>query len=97
VTWRVPPDKSEVSWKITRSACSSKVAKGSHAQVMGMQQALKDKGFDRGSVDGVMGPKTISALRDYQKSENLTATRQVGWRHEGEARSAGKHREALNG
>lgn len=46
----------------------------SHAQVMAMQQALKDKGFDPGSVDGVMGPKTSSALRAYQKSENLTTT-----------------------
>ena len=39
-----------------------------------MQQALKDKGFDPGAVDGVMGPKTVSALRDYQKSENVTMT-----------------------
>ena len=53
---------------------SMRASASSHAQVMAMQQALKDKGFDPGSVDGVMGPKTSSALRAYQKSENLTTT-----------------------
>jgi hyperosmotically inducible protein len=46
----------------------------SHAQVGAMQQALKDKGFDPGVPDGVMGPKTIEALKAYQKSENLATT-----------------------
>jgi peptidoglycan hydrolase-like protein with peptidoglycan-binding domain len=39
-----------------------------------MQQALKDKGFDPGPIDGVLGPKTTTALKDYQKSENLAMT-----------------------
>lgn len=47
---------------------------GSHMQVIAMQQALKDKGFDPGPVDGIEGPKTASALKDYQKSENVTMT-----------------------
>jgi hyperosmotically inducible protein len=47
---------------------------GSHMQVVAMQQALKDKGFDPGPVDGVEGPKTVSALKGYQKSENVTMT-----------------------
>jgi osmotically-inducible protein OsmY len=47
---------------------------GSHAQVMAMQQALKDKGFDPGPIDGSLGPRTTSALKEYQKSENLTVT-----------------------
>lgn len=42
--------------------------------VMATQQALKDKGFDPGPIDGVMGLRTVSALKDYQKSENLTIT-----------------------
>lgn len=46
----------------------------SHAQVGAMQQALKDKGFDPGATDGVMGPKTTEALKAYQKSENLPTT-----------------------
>jgi peptidoglycan hydrolase-like protein with peptidoglycan-binding domain len=41
---------------------------------MAMQQALKDKGFDPGPIDGALGPRTTSALKEYQKSENLTVT-----------------------
>ena len=41
---------------------------------MAMQQALKDKGFDPGPIDGTLGPRTTSALKEYQKSENLTMT-----------------------
>jgi osmotically-inducible protein OsmY len=66
--------KNELTYAAAMGSGTRVTAKGSHAQVMGMQQALKDKGFDPGSVDGVMGPKTSSALRDYQKSENLTST-----------------------
>ncbi|MCA8895456.1 MAG: peptidoglycan-binding protein, partial [Amphiplicatus sp.] len=38
-----------------------------------LQQALKDKGFDPGPVDGVIGAQTKRALRDWQRSENLPA------------------------
>jgi peptidoglycan hydrolase-like protein with peptidoglycan-binding domain len=37
------------------------------------QQTLKDKGYYTGNVDGIMGPKTRSALRQYQAKEKLTA------------------------
>jgi hyperosmotically inducible periplasmic protein len=47
---------------------------GSDMQVVAMQQALKDKGFDPGPVDGIEGPKTVSALKGYQRSENVTMT-----------------------
>ncbi len=66
--------KNELTYAAAVGSGTRVTAKGSHAQVMGMQQALKDKGFDPGTVDGVMGPKTVSALRDYQKSQNLTTT-----------------------
>jgi hyperosmotically inducible protein len=52
----------------------SRVTSGSHAQVMAMQQALNDKGFNPGPIDGTQGPRTTSALKDYQKAENLTVT-----------------------
>ena len=48
--------------------------KADRTQVKAMQQALKDKGHDPGSVDGEMGPKTEAAIRDYQQKEGLTAT-----------------------
>jgi hyperosmotically inducible periplasmic protein len=43
-------------------------------RVMATQQALKARGFDPGPIDGLMGPGTASALRDYQKSENIAIT-----------------------
>ena len=66
--------KNELTYAAAAGGSMRSSAKGSNVQVMEMQQALKDKGFDPGSVDGVMGPKTRSALRAYQKSENLTTT-----------------------
>jgi peptidoglycan hydrolase-like protein with peptidoglycan-binding domain len=47
---------------------------GNTEQVKALQQALKDKGHDPGEVDGVMGQKTQSALRDFQKKEGLKET-----------------------
>jgi putative peptidoglycan binding protein len=47
-------------------------AKAEHADVMAMQRALKDKGHDPGPTDGIMGPRTRAALRDYQRKEGLT-------------------------
>jgi murein L,D-transpeptidase YcbB/YkuD len=49
-------------------------AKAESKDVMAMQQALKDKGHDPGPIDGVMGPRTQAALKDYQQKEGLKAT-----------------------
>ena len=48
-------------------------AKGSD-DVRQAQQALMDKGFNPGPIDGKMGPQTKAALTEYQKKENLKAT-----------------------
>lgn len=40
---------------------------------MALQQALKDKGFDPGPVDGVIGAGSKRALRAWQRSEGLPA------------------------
>jgi hypothetical protein len=39
-----------------------------------VQQALKDKGHDPGSIDGIMGQRTQDALRSFQQKEGLQAT-----------------------
>lgn len=46
-------------------------------RVKAIQEALKTKGFDPGTADGVVGPKTNQALRDFQKSNNLQATGRI--------------------
>ncbi|WP_206524659.1 peptidoglycan-binding protein [Devosia sp. 1566] len=39
-----------------------------------VQQALAAAGFDVGSVDGILGPKTRAAVRSYQSSKGIQAT-----------------------
>ena len=43
-----------------------------------VQAALKNAGFDPGSVDGQMGRKTRQAVRDFQKANNLSVDGKVG-------------------
>lgn len=58
----------------TSGAMKSRAAADKSDQVRSAQQALKDKGHDPGAIDGVMGPKTQAALRDFQKAEGIQAT-----------------------
>jgi peptidoglycan hydrolase-like protein with peptidoglycan-binding domain len=51
--------------------------KWSKDKVKAIQEALKSKGFDPGAADGVVGPKTGQALRDFQKSQNLQVTGRI--------------------
>ena len=43
-------------------------------KVRAMQEALKTKGFDPGPIDGIHGPQTTQAVKDYQRAENLSVT-----------------------
>jgi peptidoglycan hydrolase-like protein with peptidoglycan-binding domain len=43
------------------------------AAVRDAQQALKDKGLDPGPVDGINGPLTKAAVKQYQEKQSLTA------------------------
>jgi peptidoglycan hydrolase-like protein with peptidoglycan-binding domain len=44
------------------------------ATVRRVQQALNDRGFQAGPPDGVFGPSTQTALRNFQAAERLEAT-----------------------
>src|SRR5688572_4542185 len=39
--------------------------------VQQVQQALSDKGYDPGPIDGMMGPRTRAALEQYQRQNDL--------------------------
>jgi peptidoglycan hydrolase-like protein with peptidoglycan-binding domain len=39
-----------------------------------VQETLRDKGYDPGTIDGRLGPQTRGAISHYQKSENLPVT-----------------------
>ena len=42
-----------------------------------VQQALERKGYDVGPIDGVMGPRTQSALREFQQQQGLAQSGQI--------------------
>lgn len=72
-TWRNADDR----MRSTDDRMRASTHRGGSAEVTAMQEALKDRGYDPGAVDGVMGPRTASALREYQKTENLRVTGQL--------------------
>ena len=59
---------------MSRRSGSRAAGQGNIKQI---QEALKDKGFDPGPIDGVMGQKTQEALRSFQQSKNLKVTGRV--------------------
>jgi peptidoglycan hydrolase-like protein with peptidoglycan-binding domain len=47
---------------------------GMSGDVRSAQQALMDKGYNPGPIDGIQGPLTSAAVRDYQTKEGLKVT-----------------------
>jgi peptidoglycan hydrolase-like protein with peptidoglycan-binding domain len=45
-----------------------------NVNVKEVQQALKDKGYDPGQVDGAMGMRTRDAIKSFQSASNLQPT-----------------------
>ncbi|HET9533575.1 MAG TPA: peptidoglycan-binding protein [Blastocatellia bacterium] len=45
--------------------------------IMDAQNALNEKGYDAGPVDGLMGPQTRSAIGRFQRDNNLPVTRRL--------------------
>jgi peptidoglycan hydrolase-like protein with peptidoglycan-binding domain len=60
------------------SLCAIPVLPQSQDTVRDAQQALKDKGYDPGPVDGINGPLTRAAVRNYQQKENIDADGRLG-------------------
>jgi|SRR5687768_17570498 len=58
----------------TERAKDKIAAKLDRAGIRTQQQALKDKGYDPGPIDGIHGPRTSAAVREYQKKEGMTVT-----------------------
>jgi peptidoglycan hydrolase-like protein with peptidoglycan-binding domain len=61
----------KVKDKVSNKTSKDKTDEG---DVKAAQQALKERGFDPGPIDGTMGPKTRAALADFQKKEGLKPT-----------------------
>jgi hypothetical protein len=74
-------DKTKAKTKETTDKVKDKVSGSDtshHARmsddVRAAQQALREKGFDPGPVDGVKGTRTTAAIKDFQQKNNLTVT-----------------------
>ena len=50
---------------------------GGDEKIKQVQQKLKDQGHDAGPVDGVMGPKTQAALKEFQSAKGLKDSGQL--------------------
>ena len=59
-------------------ASLSATTKGESARNREIQLALKAAGFDPGSTDGRLGPRTRTAIRDFQLAHGLEADGKVG-------------------
>jgi peptidoglycan hydrolase-like protein with peptidoglycan-binding domain len=59
-----------------RAPMQSGIASSPHsvADVMNVQQKLRDAGLYNGPVDGQWGSKTIAAMRSYQQQNDLPVT-----------------------
>ena len=69
----------DTSANTSRSSSQSYTASlpGDNSQVSQIQQALNEKGYNVGAVDGQMGPKTKSALKQFQQAQGLQASGKV--------------------
>src|SRR5215813_900203 len=57
-----------------KSPPTKKTSGASREKAREIQTALKKEGFDPGPVDGIMGPMTMTALRNYQSHMGLEVT-----------------------
>ena len=67
----------EVGNKVKDAVTPDKEKAEMAVDVRGAQQALRDKGFDPGPIDGRMGPRTAAAVREFQSKEGIIATGQL--------------------
>jgi hypothetical protein len=51
---------------------------GSNPQVAGVQIALRQNGLYQGSIDGIQGPRTVRAIRVFQRRKGLAVDGLVG-------------------
>jgi peptidoglycan hydrolase-like protein with peptidoglycan-binding domain len=60
-----------------RDAKEKLETKADRAETKNIQQALREKGVDPGPIDGVMGPRTRAAIREFQQGQGLVASGRV--------------------
>ena len=56
------------------AAVPSALATGRNPQTAGLQVALRAQGLYRGPIDAISGPKTVAAVRAFQRTHGLPVT-----------------------
>ena len=52
----------------------------SRAERLELQEALAIQGYDPGEIDGIIGPRTLEAIKDFQRAAGMTADGYAGVR-----------------
>lgn len=63
----------DLVWKLAIAALNP-IAKTLDKGVSGAQGRLSNLGYDPGKIDGILGPKTIAAVKRFQKDEKMDPT-----------------------
>jgi len=63
--------------QMNQAQTGATVGQPSQSQIQQAQQQLKSQGLYTGSIDGVVGPETQSALSQFQRQNGLPATAQL--------------------
>lgn len=66
--------ESGTSMKGTEAQTGQVARQLDNKQIRELQKILTEKGYNAGTVDGIIGPNTQQALRGFQESEGLAAT-----------------------
>ena len=56
------------------SASSGTASRRSNADIREAQRELRSRGYDVGPIDGIWGQQTASAVREFQRANNIEAT-----------------------
>lgn len=79
ITVTPPQPETGITQTVSVPAASTPLAPvEDSARVREIQRALKTAGFDPGTIDGRLGPKTTVAVRDFQRANGLTPDGKVG-------------------
>ena len=66
MTRQVVDNPGGIGWR--RVVCETNLSADIIRQI---QEALRDKGYDPGAIDGKIGPNTMAAVQNYQGGEGL--------------------------